>query len=85
MDRRQFSAPSVLEDCKDTELTNGQERGHGVGRIMYSDTMERVEPIVVIKYGAFFYVPFVLYGYSSRSCFFYMFTYFSIFLLSFHK
>ena len=62
MDRRQFSAPSVLEDCKDMELTNGQERGHGVGRIMYSDTMELVEPTVVIKNGAFFYVPFVFIG-----------------------
>ena len=76
MDRRQFSASSVLDDCKDMELTNGQERGHGVRRIMYSDTMELVEPTVVIKNGAFFYAPFVIYGYSSGGCFSYVYLLF---------
>ena len=61
MDRQQFSAPSVLGDCKDIELTNGQERGHDVQRVMYSDTMELVEPMVVVKNGKFFYVVFLLF------------------------
>ena len=75
MARRQFSAPSVLDDCKDMELTNGQERGHSVRGIMYSDAMELVEPTVVIKNGAFFYVPLVLYGYSSGGFFIFLPTF----------
>lgn len=61
MDRQQFSAPSVLDDCKDIDMANGQERGHGAQRIMYSDTMDILEPTVVVKNGKFFYVVFLLF------------------------